>query len=192
MPAGVVTTKQVHGIEILQIPPDPPFSKGGGFDILITDRPGIAVAVKTADCLPILMVEPRLGVVAAIHAGWRGTVARVAEKAVERLLVLGGRIENLVVAFGPNMASSCYEVEGEVAGSFEKEFPGWPLLTRKNDQKWLLDVAGVNLRQLSELGLSSTKIDRIDLCTHCRTDLFHSHRRDGAKAGRMVNFIRLT
>ena len=191
LPIGLVTAQQVHGTEVLFVHGT---EKGEhkGFDILMTDKKGIAVGVKTADCLPILMVEPNRGLVAAVHAGWRGTTARVVEKAIQKLTLLGGHPENLAVALGPCIGGLCYEVEKDVLHAFQKGFPDWPeVLRRKSETKWLLDLAEANRRQLLLMGVKPERIDRIDLCTHCRPDLFHSYRRDGEKAGRMVSFIQL-
>lgn len=191
LPIHLVTATQVHGTEVHFVR-QVEKAVGKGFDILITDRKGIAVGVRTADCLPILIAEPVRGLVAAVHAGWRGTLARVAEKAVQKILSLGGRIENLVVSLGPCIGGRCYEVEKDVAYAFQRDFPDWPeFLKVKSPVKWLLDLASSNRRQLVQVGLKPERIDRIDLCTHCRSDLFFSHRRDGSKAGRMITFIQL-
>lgn len=190
-PSNIVTAQQVHGksiVEVTEIPSREP----EGFDIVLTDRPGIAVAVKTADCLPILIVEPAARIVAAVHAGWKGTLGRVSQAAVRRIIEKGGKAENLVCALGPNMVAGCLEVEADVFQDFEKEFAGWPVLKQVLETQWLLDVALTNRLQLRETGIPEHRIDRIDLCTHCRPDLFWSYRRDGEKAGRMVSFIGLT
>jgi purine-nucleoside/S-methyl-5'-thioadenosine phosphorylase / adenosine deaminase len=189
-PVNVVTVKQVHGVRILE-PEEVPAEELDGYDTVLTDRPGIAVAVKTADCQPILLVEPEKRIVAAVHAGWKGTRSRVVQVAVRRIVEKGGKVENLVCSLGPNMRAECFEVEADVANDFESEFPGWPLLTRKSEDKWLLDVSEANRRQLIEMSVPEAHIDRINLCTHCHPDLFWSYRRDGEAAGRMVSFIRL-
>lgn len=189
-PEGVVTSKQVHGVAILEVN-EGPTSLVEGYDILITDRPNITVGVKTADCQPILIVEPHRKIAAAVHAGWKGTLQRAVQVAIRRIVEKGGRAENLVCALGPNMAGNCFEVEADVAGDFEREFPGWSILRKTSETKWLLDVALTNRLQLQELGVPEDQIDQIDLCTHCRPDLFWSYRRDGGAAGRMVNFIQL-
>lgn len=189
-PPNVVTVQQVHGKNILEAEKVPK-KEPEGFDVVMTDRPGVGVAIKTADCLPILMVEPSARLVAAVHAGWKGTLIRVVEKAVERIVESGGERRNLLVALGPNIAGPCFEVEEDVKKAFEREFLDWPILKQKSERKWLLDVSETNRLQLIELGVKSPQIDRIDLCTHCRSDLFYSYRRDGEKAGRMINFIQL-
>lgn len=191
VPIRLVTAQQVHGTEVLFVHGTEK-EEHKGFDILMTDKKGVAVGVKTADCLPILIVEPMRGLVAAVHAGWRGTAARVVEKAIQKLILLGGHPENLAVSLGPCIGGLCYEVEKDVVGKFQKEFSDWPeFFKRKSEMKWLLNLAEANRRQLLLMGVKPERIDRIDLCTHCRPDLFHSYRRDGQKAGRMVNFIQL-
>lgn len=189
-PANAVTVKQVHGVAILE-PENVPDSEPDGYDTVLTDRPGIAAAVKTADCQPILIVEPTKKIIAAVHAGWKGTLLHAVQAAIRRIEEKGGRAKNLVCALGPNMAGGCFEVEKDVAADFEREFPGWPILTKVSDKKWLLDVALANRLQLKEAGVPEAQIDRVDLCTHCRPDLFWSFRRDGDAAGRMVNFIEI-
>lgn len=188
LPENLVMARQVHGTNIL-FAKDLQSRGADGFDVLITDQKGIAVGVRTADCLPILVADPAQGLVAAIHAGWRGTVSRVTEKAIQELTRLGSRIEDLVAALGPHMQGSCYEVGEDVAQTFQKEFPDWPILKKKSPEKSFLDVEETNYLQLRSLGLNPNQIDRLDDCTHCRPDLFHSYRRDGERAGRMVSFV---
>ncbi len=189
-PANVVTVKQVHGVRIWE-PVEMPASEPEGYDTVLTDHPGLAVAVKTADCQPILLVEPERRLIAAVHAGWKGTLARAVQVAVRRIAERGGDLRNILAALGPNMSADCFEVEVDVASDFEREFPGWPLLKKISETKWLLDVALANRLQLEEVGVVPTHIDRIGLCTHCHPDLFWSYRRDGEQAGRMVNFIKI-
>ena len=191
-PERLVTSRQVHGTEIYFAKEAGPPAQGG-FDILLTDQAGVAVGVKTADCLPVLIVEPGLGVVAAAHAGWRGTLRGVAAKAVTRILELDGHADRLAAALGPSIGPCCYEVGEEVAAALEKELPDFSgqILVRKSEKKWMLDLPLANRLQLMEKGVRPERIDRIDLCTRCRPDLFHSFRRDHEAAGRMVSFIQL-
>ncbi len=192
--SDVVLAGQVHGTEALLVR-DPTQGELKGYDILITNVRRVAVGIKTADCLPILLFEPEKGIVAAVHAGWRGTAARIAEKAVHKIIELGGRPENLTAGLGPCIDGRCYEVGADVATVFQKEFLEWPEFLRvKSETKWLLDIVEANRRELIRVGVRPERIDcigRIDLCTHCRPDLFDSYRRDGEKAGRMVSFIQL-
>lgn len=186
-PKNLVVSKQVHGTKIF-------FAKDmannlDGFDALMTDQKNVAVAVRTADCLPLLMVDPTKGLIAAVHAGWKGTFQRIAEKAVKKFISLGSQPVDIIAALGPCMKGECYEVEEDVALSFEEEFPGRAILKKKSKTKWLLNITETNRLQLIAAGLSPEKIDQVDLCTYCRPDLFYSFRREGEKAGRMVSFI---
>lgn len=189
-PEPVVTVKQVHGVAILE-PDAVPLREPEGYDTVLTDRLGLAVAVKTADCLPVLVVEPKKKIIAAIHAGWKGTLQRATQVALRRIEDKGGDLKSLLCALGPNMVGECFEVGEDVKRDFEKEFPGWPILKQKSPDKWLLDVSLTNKLQLEEMGVTADRMDRIDLCTHCRPDLFWSYRRDAEAAGRMINFIKL-
>lgn len=191
-PEPLITSKQVHGTEIC-------LANGterdlSGFDILVTESPDVAVAVRTADCLPVLLVEPERKIVAAVHAGWKGTLARASEKAVRKIIAMGGRADRLSAVMGPSMSRGCYEVEADVANPFRQKFPDWwmEILTPVSKTQWLLDVPETNRRQLTQAGVRPENIDHIDLCTHCREDLFWSYRRDGDAAGRTVNFIMMT
>lgn len=191
LPDHLVTAKQVHGTKVLVIEGEVN-NELAGFDILITGKKGTAVGIRTADCLPILLTDPVAGLVAAVHAGWRGTLAGVAPRAVEVLIEKGAKEENLHGSLGPSIGRCCYEIGAEVAVEFERAFSGHEkFLKRKSDAKWVLGLAEANRWQLIEAGIQPERIDRIELCTHCRPDLFHSFRRDGEKAGRMVSFIQL-
>lgn len=191
LPENLVTARQVHGTEIYSAREAGPPAQGG-FDILFSSRRGIAVGVKTADCLPILIVEPEIGVVAAAHAGWRGTLREIAAKAVTRIVELGGRPDRVRAALGPAIGPCCYEVGKDLYDSFQKNFPDPGRVFQKTGKKWLLNLAEANRISLVRKGVRAERIDRIDLCTRCRPDLFHSYRRDGSQAGRMVSFIQMT
>lgn len=186
---GLITVKQVHGTYLYFVEEHWRIEKPG-YDILMTSESGTTIGVKTADCLPILIVEPEKKIVAAAHAGWRGTAEGVVTKAVSEIVRRGGKAENLSVALGPCIGRNCYEVEQDVVASF-KDYPDREnYFRRKSEEKWLLDLQEANRLQLITATIRPEKIDTIDLCTHCRPDLFHSWRRDGQTAGRMVNWVR--
>lgn len=186
----VTLARQVHGTGILHVT-EPSLDESEA-DILLTDRKGLAVGVKTADCLPILLADPEAGLVAAVHAGWKGTVRRVVEVAIRRLMDMGARPKRLLAALGPCMQGCCYEVGEDVMREFETNFNRWStFLIPAPDSKWLLDLQEANRIQILSLGVPPERIDQIGLCTWCRPDLFHSYRRDGEKAGRMVSLIQM-
>jgi hypothetical protein len=149
----------------------------GQGDALLENTPGAVVAVRTADCIPILLADERNRAVAAVHAGWRGTVARIAARAVDRMSEeFGTRPEHLHAAIGPGIGKCCYEVGPEVAAHFGE--PG----------RAHIDLAGANREQLAGRGIPSHRIYVANLCTRCRAEEFHSFRRDGEAAGRLYSF----
>jgi polyphenol oxidase len=152
----------------------------GRGDALLENTPGSVVAVKTADCIPILLVDERRRAVAAVHAGWRGTVARIAPATVE---AMRERFEtdpaDLHAAIGPGIGACCYEVGPEVAAHFGGQGRGH------------IDLADANRRQLLEAGVTRERIYASNLCTMCRPGEFHSFRRDKEAAGRLFSFVGL-
>ena len=160
----------------------------GDGDALIANTPGQLVAVKTADCIPLLMVDPRNRAVAAVHAGWRGTVSRIAQKAVQHLEGnFSSQAEDLHVAIGPGIGKCCYKVGADVAFHFREYDQALSDLTRSAH----LDLAEINHKQLIESGVPPEKIYVAGLCTFCHPDDFHSYRRDRDQAGRMLSVIGL-
>ncbi len=150
----------------------------GTGDALLENTPGAVVAVKTADCVPLLLVDPRHGAVAAVHAGWRGTAAGMAQRAVAALgAQFGSRAGDLHAAIGPAIGKCCYEVGAEVASQFGVE------------GRAHIDLAEQLRRQLEAAGVGGQRIYIAGLCTKCRAEEFHSFRRDGAAAGRLYSFV---
>lgn len=188
-PATLASLRQVHSAAVLVAE-----STGcqGEADALATNRAGVAVSIRTADCLPILLADPAHHAVAAVHAGWRGTAAGVAGATLERMRVeFGTEPAQVVAAIGPGIGVCCYEVGPDVArefgrGEFEIGRGEFEIEGRVH-----VDLAGENRRRLIAAGVASESIDVLPLCTRCRADLFHSWRRDGAEAGRMVSFVKI-
>ncbi len=158
----------------------------GEADGLLTGEPGLFLGVKTADCLPLLLVDPDVHAIAAVHAGWRGTVARIARRAVEHLeRRFGSKPRRLVAALGPGIGPCCFAVGPEVAAQFRDLFPERADLDRRTH----LDLVEANLRILEEAGVPRARVDAGRLCTCCQPAEFHSYRRDGQRAGRMFSVI---
>lgn len=181
--------RQVHGAAVLR-------AERGGFaghgDALATARPGVPLAISTADCLPIVLYDAGAGRLAAVHAGWRGTVQSVARAAVADLVAAGSAADDLVVAIGPSIGPCCYEVDAPVIERLEAAFPGgWELwATPKGPGKWMLDLWRANLDQLTAAGVRPGRVDSLGLCTGCRPDLLFSYRRERG-AGRLVTVAAL-
>lgn len=155
----------------------------GPGDAIISNRSGVTVAIRTADCLPVVIVDARTRAVAVVHAGWRGVVAGIARKAIEAMSQeFGSRPEDLAIAIGPGIGPCCFEVGPEVAVQFRAFFP------ERNDLRGRakLDLGETIIRQLSRNGVAGGQISNAGLCTYCDPELFDSYRRDREKAGRMV------
>jgi YfiH family protein len=151
----------------------------GEGDALISREPGLILSIRTADCLPILIADPVGRAVAAVHAGWRGTVSQIATRTVEKMAAeFGSEAQNLQVAIGPGILKCCFEVGPEVAAQF-----GGP-----TEGKSKVDLVEANTRQLIDTGIPALHIEAIGLCTFCNAGEFHSFRRD-AGPGRMVSWI---
>jgi hypothetical protein len=210
----LVAMRQIHS-DVIHLASGP-FAKAPCGDALITHAPDLLLGVQTADCVPILLADTRRCVVAAVHAGWRGTLARIAVKALGRMqMEFGTSPVDVVAALGPSIGRCCYQVGSEVARAFAAQFPGaadwfdgpYEQLAYGEDPLWLpwltmmppghvpppprvqLDLRASNCRQLIDAGLPEEQIDVSDLCTACRADLFFSYRREGSKSGRMVSAI---
>jgi polyphenol oxidase len=175
--------KQVHGATVVEAPWDGMPEA----DAAVAAAPGFLLGIQTADCLPVLLVDPRRRLVAAAHAGWRGTVAGVASAAVEALAARGSRPEDLVAGLGPGIGPCCYEVGDEVRAAFGHARAAF--FRPGPNGRLHLDVRAANARQLVEAGLRPEALHHVADCTRCRADLYHSYRRQGKAAGRMISFV---
>ena len=208
----LISLKQIHSdvIQLFRAAPQEP-SKG---DASATDRPGLLLGVQTADCVPLLLVDPRKRAVAAIHAGWRGTLARIAVKAIGQMqMQFKSKPAELLAAIGPSIGCCCYEVGTEIAIEFHSQFagaPDWFDEFRTGDEpdpvQWLnmmppghqppprnvlLDLPKANRAQLLDVGLRPQNIFVSDLCTACHPDLLFSYRKQGSQSGRLLSVIGL-
>lgn len=181
-------------------------------DASTTNTPGLLLGAQTADCVPILLVDPKKRAVAAIHAGWRGTLGRIAQKTVGRMrMEFASKPADLLAAIGPSIGPCCYEVAAEFVTKFTAQFPdaaGFFDEARTGDEpnplQWLnmkppghqpppknvhLDLWKANRSQLLAAGLQAQNIYSSDLCTGCHRDLFFSYRKEAALSGRMLSVI---
>ena len=174
--ANLATLKQIHSASCVA-------AEGrcgilGQGDALLENTPGSVVAVKTADCIPVLLVDDKSRAVAAVHAGWRGTAARIVPAAIAAMHSrFGTDPADLHAAIGPGIGPCCYEVGPEVAAQFGEQ------------GRVHLDLPAINRAQLIESGVTPQRIYASNLCTMCRADEFESFRRDGQAAGRLYSFI---
>ena len=212
--AALATLRQRHTDVIHPVDSRPHGPLRG--DALIARVPGLLLAVQTADCVPILLADPRRRAVAAIHAGWRGTLARITEKTLGRMkMEFDTRAGDVIAVMGPAIGCCCYEVGPEVAQAFAAQFAGardwfegpFDRLASGDDPApfpWLsmsppghpppvarvrLDLRAANRSQLAAAGVPAGQIFSSALCTSCRTDLLFSHRREQGRTGRQMAVI---
>lgn len=186
-----VSLRQTHS-DIIRIIRKFPHEKMEG-DALITDISGILLVIKTADCLPAFIVDTARRVIAAVHCGWRGTQKNVIGKTLRTIhQSFCSDLTTLLIAMGPCIGKSCYEVGQEVREKFEiHDLPSGIFNKHPSkEQRYLFDLRGANRAQALEMGVLAENIFSADICTHCEKDLF-SYRRDKAHAGRLINFIGL-
>ena len=160
-------------------------------DALITGGKDIALAVRTADCFPILIADRSGGHIAAVHSGWRGTLQQIVFHTVRLLQRSFSRNpSNLLVAIGPGIRSCCFEVGVDVYDRFKMSLPETlPVRTASKPGKFLLDLPEILKRQLRKAGIHPKNIFDSGLCTCCNTDLFFSYRAEGDRSGRMMAVI---
>jgi hypothetical protein len=199
-PERFLTVRQVHGNRVWVIDGEEPAPVSGGgeagedapqCDAIVTNRPGIAIGVKTADCVPVLIADPVRRVIAAVHAGWQGTALRIVEQVCAALEArFSCRREDLRAAIGPAIGPCCYEVDGRVREAMAG-LSGLELIfsPRERPGRWRLDLALANRLQLRNAGVPASRVAAANLCTACRPDLFFSHRGSGGKTGRHFNFL---
>jgi YfiH family protein len=211
---GMVTLRQIHSSLIRRVTADDISTplKGDG---LMTDQPSVLLGIQTADCIPVLVADRKKRAVAAFHAGWRGTLARIVENGVGRMRVeFGSKPENLIASIGPGIGPCCYSVGDEVREQFESQFPYAPELfhevydsdpvKEKYPMLFLtarapghsdlgpgmhLDLVEANRRQLLAAGLKKGSVFVTGQCTGCNTDRFFSHRIEQGFTGRMMSVI---
>jgi YfiH family protein len=178
-PPDIRTVRQIHSSVVVEAA-----EQGREGDALISNQPGVVVGVKTADCVPILLVDPLSQAVAAIHAGWRGTAANIVAEAVHELCVhWKTRPDDIRAAIGPSIGPCCYEVGPDVARRFEV----WVSELGQVSKPVCLDLPGINETQLRLAGVSD--IWKSGECTFCTVGKFFSFRRERDQAGRMLSFI---
>lgn len=189
--AQIAACRQIHEdtVEIIEtVSPIPPHA-----DAIITTTPGIYPAIKTADCLPILLLDPVRQIAGAIHAGWRGTVLRISRKVVQMMKSrFGSNPADIVAGLGPAIGPCCYEVDEVVLRPFRQGFPKAEQFIIRSEsetrpkESLRLDLVGANRFELIQEGVPSTNIHSVGLCTSCHPDLFFSYRRDGVQSGRHI------
>ncbi len=193
---ALVTPRQVHGIDILVInEPNEDYSHFLSVegDAVITNQPNVMIGVCVADCVPILLCDPEKKVIAAVHAGWKGTAGKLVAKVVAGMKSeFGCNPATVQAAIGPCIQKCCYEVDGPVKQAFVQSDIAWASFAEMcGEGKWKLDLAATNRELLLLAGLSADAVQVSEQCTCCHSELFFSYRRDKDEAGRQMGFIML-
>ena len=187
----VVTVNQVHGDNVVIVhEANYRTMRSVDADGMITNAPEIAIGIETADCVPILLIDPKAPAVAAIHAGWRSTVRNIIQKAVTLMRnEFGSDPAAMTAAIGPAIGPECYEVDEPVMGPVREAFSFWQEISSpRGNNKWSLDLVKANSRELVGAGLPENNIISVGMCTSCRKDLFYSFRAEG-RTGRMLSVV---
>ena len=183
--------KQCHGITIVEVTDNNSGQIPIDTDALITNVPGLAIGVLSADCVPILFFDPIKLVIGAAHAGWKGTVAGIAAATMEEMrIAYGSKSEDMIVCIGPSISQIHFEVGEEVADRF-KELGLNTCITQKNGEKPHIDLWMANRLLLQKAGIAESNIHTAEICTYQHTDQFYSAREEGFGTGRFGAFILL-
>ncbi len=193
-PQQLIFPRQVHGIRIAILDgpvngPDIP-----GTDALITNRQGLCICVQTADCVPILIYDPRKQVIAAVHSGWRGTVNKITAKTIHSMeLHFDSEPEDLIAGIGPSIHHHVYEVGQDVIALVRENFPDFRALLKPSvrEGRAFFDLWKANKSLMTASGVKEENIEIMGLCSWSHESLFYSARRDGPNTGRMATGIML-
>ena len=178
--------RQVHGCRVVEAAAGTdPVEEA---DAVTTASPGVAACVSVADCVPVLLADPRSGAVAAVHAGWRGTLSGAAAEGVRALVTRhGARVADLLVAIGPSIGPCCFEVSRDLAERFRDALG--PTVATARNQGSRVDLWRSNALALRAAGIPRRQVEVLGRCTACEPDTFFSHRRDDGRTGRHVAFV---
>lgn len=183
---AVARMRQVHGDRVVRVVG----GDVGDADGLMTDAPGVALAVITADCVPILMTAPARRVAMALHAGWRGTVAGIAARGVEAASdAFGVTADEWEVVLGPSIGRCCYEVGSEIVGALESRWGAMPSARREADGRHWLDLRMANRLIFTKLGVPNQRIADVGPCTACARAAYFSHRAEAGHTGRQLSVL---
>ena len=191
----IASLKQIHSTRVAVF--DGKVKAGvmpqGEGDALVTNQPQFLLVVRTADCVPVLLVDHKTGVIGAIHAGWRGAVGGIVPKTIQTCVEqFGSNVAHMHMAMGPSIGPCCYEIDAQVIEPLKTCYPDWlGVLLETTEGKGMLDLKKLIWHQILASGIPEHQVERIEECTRCRDDLFFSYRREGKVNGTMMSGIML-
>lgn len=198
----LVLSDQVHGKKIQYVGEawcagEQLQKKLNAVDGMLTDEPGIVLATSFADCVPLFFADVRKHMIASSHSGWKGTVQKIGQATIEKMLAFGCHREDIIAIIGPSICQDCYEVGQDVADAFYQTYPEetWPeILCKKKDitrdgQKYQLDLWAANFWQIKEAGIAPERIHISGVCTCCNHRYLFSHRATNGKRGNLNGFF---
>lgn len=190
-PIEVALARQVHGTHVHVVEKAFTPENRPEADALVTARPGIALGILTADCVPVLLADPEAGIIGAAHAGWKGAVGGILARTMEAMESLGATRANIAAAIGPAISAENYEIGGEMAQTIHTDFPdAAAFIVTEGFPKPHFDVPGLVRHQADRLGLKT--VETVGACTYASPDLYFSHRyatHNGIRAGRQIALI---
>jgi YfiH family protein len=189
-----LVVNQVHGDAIFVIKPHGSYFSSRdelNYDAIVTTRANLAICIKTADCVPVSVVDKVKKVIAVVHAGWRGSALGISAKVIELMQnQYRSQPQDILVAIGPSIGRCCYEIDQTTADAFRKQNNHELFLQQgKKKDKWMLDLVEANRSQILEAGIPESNIEVAGYCTTCNQDMFFSHRGSGGITGRQINFM---
>lgn len=191
----IASLKQIHStrVAVFDSPVTAEVMVQGEGDALVTNQPQLLLVVRTADCVPVLLVDDKIGVIGAIHAGWRGAVGGIVSKTIQTCVEhFGSNAAHMHVAIGPSIGPCCYEIDAQVVEPLQTHYPDWlGVLQETRGGKAMLDLKMLIWHQVLASGIPEQHMERIEECTRCRDDLFFSYRREGKVNGTMMSGIML-
>ena len=189
-PKTIFVCRQIHGNNIYK--PEKRCAYPPEADALITNRKGITLSIFTADCLPIFILDPEKEVIGLVHAGWRGTMARIGQKTLlEMKKIYQTNPKDCIIGIGTGICGKCYEIGATVVEYMLKEFASFTSFLQQKNGKNLLDISSLNKQQFKEAGVLEKNISVCKYCTAENNSLFYSYRMEGENAGRMMSVLRL-
>lgn len=183
----IIIPRQTHSSNVAIVTSTPNVLED--VDALVTSEPGVALCINTADCIPLLMADTQAGVIAAVHSGWRGTVARIAARTVEAMIRLGAAPERIRAAMGPSICTECFEVGEEVAEAFLSEFPNRTDIIDRTHPRPHINLAEAIKQTLIDTKIATEHIALPPVCSKCNPHEFFSARTLGVNSGRTLSLI---